>query len=98
MAINASQDTIAHSSCYGTPVINKIIVFRHELETYLKSGVLSNLFTSFSRDTKVDLNQTRYVQENIKKHKEIVLRLIFKEKGAVYICGYVKSRCILGEH
>lgn len=75
---------------FGCRYSEKDFLYRHELETYLKSGVLSNLFTSFSRDTKVDLNQTRYVQENIKKHKEIVLRLIFKEKGAVYICGDAK--------
>ena len=63
--------------------------FRKELSAFTESGILNELYTSFSRDKPNKPTHTRYVQDNIRLQNEKLMSLIFNEDGAVYICGYV---------
>lgn len=75
---------------YGCRYEEKDYLYRKELADFKESGVLSDLYTSFSRDEPKVPGHTRYVQENIRTLKDRLLPLIFDEEGAVYICGDAK--------
>lgn len=57
--------------------------------TTLDGGnVLTHFHTSFSRLEGVDSsNNVKYVQDNIRKHKEELSKWIIKDNAIVYVCG-----------
>merc|ERR1719427_2454623 len=65
-------------------------LYREELVNFKNSRILTELYTSYSRDVIVDESHTKYVQYNIKKHKDVVLDLLFQHRGAVFISGDAK--------
>lgn len=64
---------------------------REKLEEFQKTGVLSNLCLSFSRDEPADDGSSdqapRYVQDNMKIHKEELSELLLEKGAFVYVCG-----------
>lgn len=65
-------------------------LYRHELERYQSTGVLSRLFLSFSRDTISDLSSKpppKYVQDNLRSHATEVAEQVLNKGAVVYICG-----------
>jgi len=77
---------------FGCRYHNKDFLYKNELHDFLKDGTLTQLHTCFSRDQTVDQSEERirYVQHNIVKCKEAVMKLLFEENGAVFICGDAK--------
>ncbi|XP_011680279.2 methionine synthase reductase isoform X1 [Strongylocentrotus purpuratus] len=70
-------------------------LYREKLEEFQKTGVLSNLCVSFSRDEPADDGSSeqapRYVQDNMKTHKEGLSELLLEKGGFVYVCGDAKN-------
>jgi len=67
---------------------NKAIdyIYEDELEQYSKSGVLTDNFVAFSRDTEKKV----YVQHILKEKKQLVWDCINKN-GNIYVCGDAKN-------
>ncbi|XP_071067037.1 methionine synthase reductase-like [Dasypus novemcinctus] len=65
-------------------------LFREELKHFLKSGVLTHLKVSFSRDAPVREDATaKYVQDSIQLHCKQVVRILLHESGCIYMCGFL---------
>lgn len=63
--------------------------FRNEISRFLQMGYLDHVYCSFSRDD-IDSKEpghTKYVQENIRKHKTYIMQLFIEKEGIVFICG-----------
>lgn len=70
---------------FGCQKQQQHFMYREELENYVNQGVLTRLFTAFSRDQTDKI----YVQHRLLEQKQLVWELL--EKGAyVYICGDAK--------
>lgn len=67
---------------YGCRRPDEDYIYREELEEYVTIGLLSELFTAFSRqgDEKV------YVQHRMWESRDLLWRLI-QEGSNVYVCG-----------
>lgn len=68
-----------------------ILYFREELRHFQKRGILTHLKVSFSRDAPVGEEgaPVKYVQDNIRLHSKPVARVLLRENGCIYVCGYV---------
>lgn len=65
---------------------------REELRHFLKTGVLTHLKVSFSRDAAPEEEEeapAKYVQDNLQHHSQQVARTLLQENGYIYVCGYV---------
>ena len=60
------------------------------MEQHLKSGNLTNLCVSFSRDEQTE-DAPRYVQDNIRRHGEALVKLIEDNGAVIYVCGDAKN-------
>ena len=58
------------------------------LEEFKRKGILTELFTCYSREGG---SEVKYVQHNILAHRQLVCDLLFKQGGAMYICGDAKG-------
>lgn len=68
---------------FGCRYSNKDFLYKEEIDTYLKSGILTRLFTSFSREG----SDIKYVQHNILKYGKEFANFILKGDAVVYVCG-----------
>ncbi|XP_021496951.1 methionine synthase reductase [Meriones unguiculatus] len=68
-------------------------LFREELRHFVKTGVLTHLKVSFSRDNtpKEEEDPPKYVQDNLHRHSQQVARLLLRENGYIYLCGDAKN-------
>ncbi|XP_051007006.1 methionine synthase reductase [Acomys russatus] len=68
-------------------------LFREELRHFLKTGVLTHLKVSFSRDAAPEQEEApaKYVQDNLQHHSQQVARILLQEKGYIYVCGDAKN-------
>ncbi|XP_029399728.1 methionine synthase reductase isoform X2 [Mus pahari] len=67
---------------------------REELGHFLKTGVLTHLKVSFSRDAAPEEEEeapAKYVQDNLQRHSQQVARILLQENGYVYVCGDAKN-------
>uniref|UniRef100_A0A8L2QCU1 Methionine synthase reductase n=1 Tax=Rattus norvegicus TaxID=10116 RepID=A0A8L2QCU1_RAT len=65
-------------------------LFRH----FLKTGVLTHLKVSFSRDAAPEEEEeapAKYVQDNLQHHSQQVARTLLQENGYIYVCGDAKN-------
>ena len=60
------------------------------MDQHLKSGNLTNLCVSFSRDQQAE-DAPRYVQDNIRRHGEALVKLIEDNGAVIYVCGDAKN-------
>lgn len=74
---------------FGCRYADRDYVFRDELELFLRAGVLSEVFVSFSRET----DRKCYVQHNIEERGKDFADLILNENASVYVCGDAKNMC-----
>lgn len=67
-------------------------VCREELERFVENGTLNHLKVCFSR-AEPDSNDSepKYVQHNLVLHAEHVTRILLKEDGFLYVCGWVRA-------
>lgn len=69
-------------------------LFREELRHFLKTGVLTHLKVSFSRDASPEEEEeapAKYVQDNLQHHSQQVARTLLQENGYIYVCGDAKN-------
>lgn len=68
-------------------------LFREELRHFLKTGVLTHLKVSFSRDAVPEEEEApaKYVQDNLQRHSQQVARILLQENGYIYVCGDAKN-------
>lgn len=69
-------------------------LFREELRHFLKTGVLTHLKVSFSRDAAPEEEEeapAKYVQDNLQHHSQQVARTLLQENGYIYVCGDAKN-------
>lgn len=67
-------------------------VRREELERFAEDKTLSRLKVCFSRaepDRSGSEAEPKYVQHNLLLHAEHVARILLKENGRLYVCGWV---------
>ncbi|CAB4000718.1 methionine synthase reductase [Paramuricea clavata] len=80
---------------YGCRHKERDFLFRDELTEFERSGVLTKLIVSFSRDaTPVDSSETKspkYVQDNIKIWGEELCNLIYNSGAFIFVCGDAKN-------
>lgn len=60
----------------------------------MHNGTLGHLIVCFSRDEPDEadmVNRTRYVQDNMILHAKSVADILLKDKGCLYVCGWVKE-------
>jgi len=62
-------------------------LYREEIQTFLKSGVLTRLSTAFSRDT----DEITYVQHRILEHGDEICDWMIDKNGFFYVCGDAKG-------
>ena len=63
---------------------------RSEIEGFLASGNLTHLHVSFSRlseERYIQEGHVKYVQENMRRHWELLGRWIMEEHSVTYVCG-----------
>jgi len=58
-------------------------IYRDEIETAQKNGVLTDYYCAFSRHT----NQKVYVQDLLKQNGETIWQLIEKQNASIFVCG-----------
>ncbi|XP_072030751.1 methionine synthase reductase-like [Amphiura filiformis] len=66
-------------------------LYRHKLEHFVKTGALSRLHVSFSRDATNGTIAPKYVQDNLRLHSTDVLDLLLEKKAILYVCGDAKN-------
>lgn len=58
------------------------------MKGFLDEGILTKLSVSFSRDDNPsDKDQPRYVQDNMRIHKEELADFVLNKDAIVYVCG-----------
>lgn len=75
---------------YGCRNERRDFLFRTEFEDYLKTGNLTRLCVSFSRDEQ-PADSPKYVQDNIRGHGTELVELIDNSGAVVYVCGDAKN-------
>ena len=68
---------------FGCRHEKKDFLYREEMNRYLDSGVLTKLYTAFSRDQKEKI----YVTHRIREHGKKLARMILSEDACIYVCG-----------
>lgn len=81
--VNFGSSWLFHGCRYS----DRDFLYKEEIEKFLESGVLSKLFTAFSRDT----SDKVYVQHVLKEQGKSLVNKLVKESAIVYICGDVKN-------
>ncbi|XP_031216189.1 methionine synthase reductase [Mastomys coucha] len=80
---------------FGCRHKNRDYLFREELRHFLKTGVLTHLKVSFSRDAVPEEEEeeapAKYVQDNLQRHSQQVARILLQENGYIYVCGDAKN-------
>ncbi|XP_065666396.1 methionine synthase reductase isoform X2 [Hydra vulgaris] len=72
---------------YGCRYKDKDFLYKEDITRYKSIGVITDCIVSFSREE----NEPKYVQDNIRCHKEKVMSLLFERDGFVFICGDAKG-------
>ncbi|KAJ8035785.1 Methionine synthase reductase [Holothuria leucospilota] len=73
---------------YGCRHRDRDYLYRDKINGFLDEGILTKLSVSFSRDDNPsDKDQPRYVQDNMKIHKEELADLVMNKEAIVYVCG-----------
>lgn len=72
---------------FGCRYSNRDYLFKNELEHYLRSGVLNELFVSFSRES----DKKFYVQHNMEKQGSAFCDLVVNANAIIYVCGDAKN-------
>lgn len=62
----------------------KCSLYTDEINNYLKQGILTEYFESFSREYKT---KYKYVQDHILENAEKFVNMIFKNDSVIYICA-----------
>ncbi|XP_062841694.1 methionine synthase reductase [Trichomycterus rosablanca] len=85
---------------FGCRHKDRDFIFRDELESFVENGTLNHLKVCFSRDETRPAGSTgctgsepepKYVQHEMRRHAEDVLRVLLKENGRLYVCGDAKN-------
>lgn len=79
---NSNRDLVL---VFGSKNSNQDFIYKEEIYNYIHSGLLTKLFTAFSRDD----NKKVYVQHKIMENKDYIDRLIKKKNAYIFICGGV---------
>ncbi|KAI3355212.1 hypothetical protein L3Q82_018075 [Scortum barcoo] len=71
-------------------------LFREELKSFVSSGTLSHLKVCFSRDDQEEdaaasAARPRYVQHNLLLNGQLIMDILFKQNGYLYVCGDAKN-------
>nr|UYI00189.1 NADPH-cytochrome P450 reductase [Panonychus citri]UYI00190.1 NADPH-cytochrome P450 reductase [Panonychus citri] len=72
---------------YGCRKRSEDYLYENELADYLKSGVLSKIYTAFSRDQAEKV----YVTHLLRQNKKELWSIMEERKGHIYICGDARS-------
>ncbi|XP_018572088.1 methionine synthase reductase-like [Anoplophora glabripennis] len=72
---------------YGCRYPDRDFLYHNELEEYLKTHVLTKLYTAFSRSTE----KKWYVQDEMNKNGEELVNNILRNGAIVYVCGDAKT-------
>ena len=59
--------------------------------------MLSELVTCFSRDPHANSDAPRRVQDNMRLHRERLVRLLLEEDSVLYVCGDARNMARQGE-
>jgi methionine synthase reductase len=70
---------------FGCRHEHKDWIYREEMQTFASNGTLNKLVTAFSRDQE----EVVYVQDRMRLHGSDLYRLLLRENGSLYVCGYV---------
>lgn len=79
---------------HGNKHITAFFFSREELERFAHNGTLSHLIVCFSRDEPDEVgtvNRPTYVQHNLLLHAKNVASILLKDKGCLYVCGWVQN-------
>ena len=83
--LNIKISRWSYKTCFVT------LYHREKLEEFVETGVLSHLCVSFSRDVQSNDERSepapRYVQDNMRLHKEVLASLVLEQGACVYVCG-----------
>lgn len=71
---------------FGCRYSDRDYLYKESLASFLECGILSELFTSFSRENKTKI----YVQHNVEKHGKRFVELL-NQNALVYVCGDVRN-------
>ncbi|KAJ8982340.1 hypothetical protein NQ317_009456 [Molorchus minor] len=72
---------------YGCRYSDRDFLYSKQINDYLKEGVLTSLYTAFSRDR----NEKCYVQDRINENGETIVNYILNKDAIVYVCGNTKT-------
>ena len=72
-------------------------MLRSELATYMDTDILTMLHVSFSKyhgngdtsDGRGNKEETRYVQDSIRRHWQQFSEWVLNQESYVYVCGYI---------
>lgn len=65
--------------------------FRDELRCFLENGTLTHLKVCFSRDpSTAEVAPPKYVQDALRLCAKEVARVLLKDRGYFYVCGWVE--------
>lgn len=70
---------------YGCRYSDRDFLFKDEMENFVKTGLLTKIFTAFSREN----NNIKYVQDHIKNNEQEFIN-IFEDNSIIYVCGSFK--------
>ncbi|KAL3837612.1 hypothetical protein ACJMK2_022958 [Sinanodonta woodiana] len=76
---------------FGCRHKKKDFLYRSEMEGLIADGILTKLLISFSRDADQPQNLPRYVQDNIRLHREEIVKLLEEKNAQVFVCGDAKN-------
>lgn len=76
---------------YGCRYSNKDFIYKSDLNILLKAQILTKLYACFSREQN---QKQKYVQDNLRLHKNDVINLILHRNAVVYICGDKKKMAV----
>jgi sulfite reductase alpha subunit-like flavoprotein len=62
-------------------------IYREEIAKQLGSGIINQVHIAFSRD---DPSNRIYVQDLMRQQKELIIRIVFEQRGYLYLCGNTK--------
>ncbi|XP_067012862.2 methionine synthase reductase [Anabrus simplex] len=77
---------------FGCRYSDRDFLYRSELDKFLEDGVLSRLFTSFSREDN-SISLPLYVQDNIKLHSKQFVSQLLDKNAVLFVCGDANSMC-----
>lgn len=84
---NSNRDMGNAYLFYGCRYPDRDFLYHDELEHYLNKQVLTKLYTAFSRCTE----KKWYVQDEMNKYGEDLVRNILRNGAVIYVCGDAKT-------